>query len=369
MSGHGLPYAPPSGTDLDRQTDSALSSQPVVEEPGPETEKPAGRSPSAASLVVAASVAGIIALSLWYAVRPQPLLVQGEADARRVDIAGRVDGRVGARPIERGSNVRAGQLLVAIDNPQLLTRLKEAEAARAVAAADLARILVGPRKEIVDARRASVAAAGASLKLQQQNFERTRDLAEKGNASVQRLDEATAALEVAQRSLQQARASLDEALAGATIEERAVAEASVRRAEATIATLRAQADELSVKAPVSAQVYQIGVEIGEYVTPGAPLLSLVDLSDVWLRFDLREDLAKRLKVGDNVKVRIPALNDREIAVQVKTIATRGEYAGWRATRATGDFDLRTFEVRAYPVENIPELRPGMSAYVDLRARS
>ena len=98
--------------------------------------------------------------------------------------------------------------------------------------------------------------------------------------------------------------------------------------------------------------------------PGVPLLSLVDLGDIWLRFDLREDLVKGLKVGDRFDVRIPALGDQPVTVEVRTIATRGEYAGWRATRATGDFDLRTFEVRAYPVEKIAELRPGMSAYAD-----
>jgi len=98
------------------------------------------------------------------------------------------------------------------------------------------------------------------------------------------------------------------------------------------------------------------------------LLSLVDLSDVWLRFDLREDLVKGLKVGDRFEVRAPALGDKPITVAVRTIATRGEYAGWRATRATGDFDLRTFEVRAYPVDPVPELRPGMSVYADWKKR-
>ena len=95
-----------------------------------------------------------------------------------------------------------------------------------------------------------------------------------------------------------------------------------------------------------------------------PLLSLVDLGDVWVRFDLREDLVKGLKVGDRFQARVPALGGRLIGVEIRTIATRGEYAGWRATRATGDFDLRTFEVRAYPVDRVPELRPGMSTYVD-----
>lgn len=329
---------------------------------------PAVRSALPAALIVAVAVATIVGLSLWYLVQPQPLLVQGEANATRIDIAARVDGRVNRRPAERGDNVTAGQVLVEIDNPELLTKLKEAEAAKAVAAADLACIEVGTRAEVVKQRRAAVASGDANLKLQQQTYDRTKQLTERGFSSVQKLDEVTASLDVAQRGLEQAKLALQEAVAGATAEERAVARAAVAKAAAAIVTLQAQVAELTVRAPAAAQVYQIGVEPGEYVSPGVPLLSLVDLGDVWLRFDLREDLVKGLKAGDRFQVRIPGLGDRQITVAVRTIATRGEYAGWRATRATGDFDLRTFEVRAYPVEALPALRPGMSAYADLAGR-
>jgi HlyD family secretion protein len=88
------------------------------------------------------------------------------------------------------------------------------------------------------------------------------------------------------------------------------------------------------------------------------------MNDIWLGFDLREDLIKGVKLGDRFEVRIPALGDRQIPVEIKLIAAKGEYAGWRATRATGDFDLRTFAIRAYPVQPVPGLRPGMSAYAD-----
>jgi HlyD family secretion protein len=305
----------------------------------------------------------IVGLSLWYLVQPQPLLVQGEADAKRIDIAARVDGRVGERPVSRGDNVAAGQILVEIDNPQILSKLKEAEAQKVVAVADLARIDVGVRKEVVAQRKAEIASAEANLTLAQQTYDRNNELNTKGVASMQALNEATASLDVARRSLEQAKLAYDEAVAGYTKEERGVAQATVDKAEAAVATLNTQVDEMTVKAPVGAQVYQIGAELGEYVSPGVPLLSLVDLSDVWLSFDLREDLVKDLKVGDKLQVRIPALGDRLVPIEVKTIASRGEYSGWRATRATGDFDLRTFEVRAYPTEKIPELRPGMSAYL------
>jgi len=353
--------------DTSRDSLSISSDQTdALREPTP-TQLAAAEPPKAskaAAIIVAFSVLAIVGLSLWYLVQPQPLLVQGEADATRIDIAARVDGRVGQRPVSRGNNIAAQQLLVAIDNPELLMNLHEAEAARAVALADLARIEVGTRAEDIAERKAAVASAEASLTLDQQTYDRVKQVTAGGFEPKAKLDEATASLDVARRTLEQAKLAYQEAVAGYTAEERGVAKAAVAKAEAAIATLQAQVNELTVKAPIAGQVYQIGVELGEYVSPGVPLLSLVDLNDIWLRFDLREDLVKDLKVGDRFTARIPALGDTPITVEVRTIATRGEYAGWRATRATGDFDLRTFEVRAYPIEKLPNLRPGMSAYAD-----
>ncbi len=306
---------------------------------------------------------GIVGLSLWYLIQPQPLLVQGEADATRIDIAARVDGRVAKRPVERGDDVTAGQVLFEIDNPELLTKLHQAEAALAVASADLAHVLAGTRAEDIAQRKAAEDSAAAQLTLAQQTYDRVKELASSGNAPLQRLDEATNSLHVAQHAADEAKFAHQEAINGATKEERQIAQTNVTKAQSSIDTIRAQVDELVVKAPIAAQVYQIGAELGEYVSPGVPLLSLVNLGDVWLRFDLREDLVKRISVGQEVTMRAPALGDREIKAKIRVIADKGEYASWRATRATGDFDLRTFEVRAYPSPPIPELRPGMSVYV------
>ena len=341
---------------------SMSRSRPLEEVPLP--LGPVPKTPRAAAIIVTLSVAGIVGLSLWYLALPQPLLVQGEVDATRIDIAARVDGRVELRPVSRGQNVGAGNLLVAIDNPELLMQLREAQAAKAVAAAELARIQVGTRSEVVAQRKAAVAAAEASMTLAQQTYNRVKKVSQGGYESIAKLDEATASLDVSAHTLDQAKFAYDEAMNGFTREEHGVAEAAVAKADAAVSSLQSQIDELTVKAPVGSQVYQISAERGEYVSPGVPLLTLVDLSDIWFRFDLREDLVKGLKVGDRFTVTVPALADASVPVQVRTIATRGEYANWRATRATGDFDLRTFEVRAYAVDKVPGLRPGMSAYTD-----
>lgn len=328
----------------------------------PHKRPPSGIGPA---LVATAFIATIVGSTVWYLSQPVPVLVQGEADATRVDIAARADGKVASRPVNRGDQVKPGQVLFTIENAELLAKLQEARASLDVAKANLANILAGTRAEVVAQRKAAMDGAASDFMLAQQTFNRTKELAASGNTSIQHLDEATNSLRVAQLGLEQAKSAYEQAVAGYTPQERAIAVASVAAGEASVRTIAAQVDEMTVKAPIGGEIYQIGSEIGEYVAPGVPLLSIVDLSDVWLQFDLREDLVKRLKVGDRVTLRVPALRDRSITAIVKLIAARGEYAGWRATRATGDFDLRTFQVRAYPVTPVPELRPGMSVYADV----
>ena len=313
-------------------------------------------------------IASIASLSIWYLVRPVPLLVQGEVDATRLDIAARVDGRVGEIPVVRGQNVAAGAVLVKIDNPETIAKRAQSIAAKTVAEAQLANVRAGTRAEVIAARKAAVERAEASVVLAQKTFERTRQLAEHDNAPLARLDQATDSLHESQRALDQAKSAHEQAVNGYTREEHQIAEANVVKAAADIEAVQSIIDQMTVYAPVASQVYQRNVEPGEYVSPGVPLVTLIDLNDLWIHFDLREDLVKTLKVGDRFAVRIPALADRRLTVEVKLIATKGEYASWRATRSTGDFDLRTFSIRAYPVDKVPELRPGMSAYLDWRTR-
>jgi HlyD family secretion protein len=338
------------------------------ETPPKEREAPPKSTARVPSIIVATVAAAVIVLSLYYLLRPEPLLVQGEVDATRLDIAARVDGRVKEIPVERGQNVPAGAVLVRIDNPETLAKHGQMTAAKAVADAQLANVLVGTRAEVVAARKAALERAQAAQVLAQKTFDRVQTLTGQGNAPQARLDQVTDNLHESERAVDQAKSAYDQAVNGYTREEREIARVNVEKAKADIQAVQSIIDQMTVYAPVATQIYQRNVEPGEYVSPGVPLVTLIDLADVWVHFDLREDLVKTLKVGDRFDVRIPALGDRSVTVEVKLIATKGEYASWRATRATGDFDLRTFSIRAYPVTPVPELRPGMSAYLDWRSR-
>ncbi|MEX2743603.1 HlyD family secretion protein [Rhizobium mongolense] len=306
-----------------------------------------------------AVVIGLAAL-LWFATRPPPLIVQGEVSANRVDISPRVSGRIVKLNADVGVNVQGGAVIAVLESPQLIAGLHMAEAALAVAEADLVRVN-STRPETIAARKAELAAADADVTLYQEDFDRQAKLITTGASSQSRVDETTRNLEAAIRKRESAEANLDLAVAGASKEEKALAATQVERARSSLKQQQVDISELTIHAPISGQVTTRVAELGENFSAGAPLFSLIDLENPWFTFNLREDLLKGLKVGDGFDVTVPATGNAKIPVKVTTINAQGQYATWRATRATGDFDLRTFEVRANPVNPVPGLRPGMSA--------
>ncbi|MGO9358601.1 MAG: HlyD family secretion protein [Xanthobacteraceae bacterium] len=303
-----------------------------------------------------------IAVAFWLAIRPQPLIVQGEVEATRVDLAPRVTGRVEQLNADVGDTAKAGKVVVKLGSPQLLASLVSAEAALLVAKADRARVY-STRREIIDERKAQLERAEADIVLAKQIYDRQAQLVQEGHSPQQRMDEATNKLDAANRARDAAQANLELARRGSSDEEKALADARVKQAEATLEQTRTDVTELTIRAPVNGEVTTRVAELGVLFSPGAQLLSMIDLSDVWLTFNLREDLLAGLKVGDTFDVRVPAMANKIVTVHVTAINAQGQYANWRATKATGDFDLRTFEVRAKPVTPAEGLRPGMSGIV------
>ena len=310
----------------------------------------------------------MIGLSVWYLSRREPLVIQGEVQSRTFDIAARVDGRIGQIAVSRSQDVPQGAPLIRIENPELLAKELQREAMLRVAEAELARVRAGFRAETIAVRKAEIDRATADMTPAQKTFDRTRQLVITHDAPQSQFDKDSAALTLAERRLDQARFAYNEAVAGFTREDLGIALAKVETAKADVDTLKALVDQMVVVAPAKSQVFHIPVEDGEFVLPGVPLISLVDLGDMWVQFDLREDLLRDLKPGSTIDVRVPALGDRVVTLEVRVIGTKGEYTGWRATRASGDFDLRTFEIRAYPTQLVPGLRPGMSVYTDWAER-
>ena len=334
----------------------------------PPSTPTSSRAPAPAVVIVAVLFVAMIGLSIWYFSRTEPLVIQGEVQSRTFDMAARVDGRVADIAVVRSQNVKQGAPLIRIDNPELLAKERESEAALRVAEAELARVRAGFRAETIAVRKAEVDRANADLVLAQKTFDRTRQLVASHDSPQSQYDKDAAALTLAERTLDQAHFSYNEAVSGFTREDLGIALAKIETATADVQTLKSLVDQMVVIAPADSQVFRIPIEDGEVVLPGVPLITLVDLNDMWVQFDLREDLLRDLKVGSTIDVRVPALGDRVMPLVVRVIGAKGEYTGWRATRSSGDFDLRTFQVRAYPAQPVEGLRPGMSVYADWSQR-
>jgi HlyD family secretion protein len=310
--------------------------------------------------IVGIGAPSALCVLLWFATRPPPLTVQGEVSADRVDISPRVSGRVLKLNADVGDMVQKGAVIAELESPQLSTALLAAHAALAVSKADLDRVN-STRPETIAARKAEVAAAQADIVLAQETYDRQSHLVQTGNSPQAKVDVSTRDLEAAIRKKESAEANLQLAVTGASPEERALAAAQVKQAEATLSQRDADVSELVIKSPIDGQVTTRVAELGENFSAGAPMFSLIDLRSLWFTFNLREDLLAGLKTGDQFEVTVPAFASKRIPVRVTMINVQGQYATWRATRATGDFDLRTFEVRAVPTEPVDGLRPGMSA--------
>ncbi len=145
-------------------------------------------------------------------------------------------------------------------------------------------------------------------------------------------------------------------------EEREMTETD-RQAAGAVSEVEAYLEETRLVAPIDGEVVECIVDPGEIVSAGYPIITLVDLDDTWVTFNIREDRLAHVRMGDGLIARIPALGNREVELEVSYISPLGDFATWRATQASGDFDLKTFEVRARPIQPVPELRPGMSAIV------
>ncbi|ARX09148.1 TPA: efflux RND transporter periplasmic adaptor subunit [Proteus mirabilis] len=303
----------------------------------------------------------LIALAVLFRAHNQYLLLQGEVDAPEVIVASKAKGRVIERHIERGDDVKAGQLMITLDSPELNAQVAALEAAKAQAQAQLDLSIHGTREESIRNLQAILSQAQAQATNATKDYQRLSAVANKGYVSANELDSARSRRDVAVQQAKAAQAELDEAKNGDRIELREKYRAALQQAEQQLIELKVQQQDLQVKAPVDGEVGPIPAEVGELFNANSPLATLIRLPEAYFVYNLREDILADIRKGDRITITVPALGNKEVEAEVRYIAPMGDYATKRATRATGDFDLKTFEVRLYPTSQIEGLRPGMSA--------
>ncbi len=317
-------------------------------------------------LLSAAAVACLVVLGVgfWMGTHPTEEPLYGVMQAKTVDVAAKVTGRVETLPVHEGDTVSAGQLLMTLDIPEVEAKLKEVEALKSAASARQSLVDEGARPQEIRAAKAQMQRAQAGQELAQKTFNRVHALYREGLISKQKHDEALAQKKSADELLAAAKEQYDIALTGARTQEKQAATALTAQATGGVEQVESLVKEKNVTSPIASEISRIYVEIGEVAAAGLPLATLVDLSDQWAVFNIREDDMPKITKGAVLSAEIPALNAKNVQFKVYFINPRGDYATWRATRQSSGYDLRTFEVRARPVQPVSDLRPGMSVIVN-----
>lgn len=319
------------------------------------------------TLLCGAIAAAVLFLWVGYEhfLPPSPMIIQGEAEATQISIASKIAGRIEDISVREGERVTRGQHLVTVASPELQARLRQARAAVKVARATQDKADHGTREEEIRAALHVWEKAQTARELARTTLDRIEQLYRDGVVPAQKRDEARAQWNSALKTEQAARATYDKALAGARQEDRDQAAALTEKAMAALAEVRSLLSETRLTSPIDGEITDIIADPGELIGPGSPVIRVVDRSRPWITFNLREDLLQTIRQGTILDATVPALGSDVVTLEVYHIAALGDFATWHATKASGDFDLKTFEVRARPLHRIEGLRPGMSVVVPL----
>lgn len=302
-------------------------------------------------------VAGL-AVAGFIFIKPEPDFVQGQADSTEVRISGKLPGRIVEIFVEEGQHVRQGDTLVHIHSSLADARKAQAQAAVAAAQATNAKVDAGTRSQIIQSAYEVWQQAQAAQGIAKKTYDRMEKLFSEGVVSAQKRDEAKAAFDAAAAGTQAAKSQYDLALAGPQKEDKEASSAMVQVARGGVQEVNAMLEDSYLLAPCDGEITVIYPHVSELIATGAPIMEL-QTDNHWAVFNVRENLLKTIRNGSEVKVRIPAL-EKDTVMRVFYIRDLGSYANWQATKATGDFDARTFEVKMRPAHPIEGLRPGMS---------
>lgn len=311
-------------------------------------------------LIAIVVVTLLLAIIGFVFMREPDEIIEGQADATSVRISGKLPGRVVELMVSEGDMVKAGDTLVHIHSSLAEAKLMQAEAMENVAAAQNQKVDAGTRSQIIQAAAELVAQARAGATITRKTYDRMQRLFEQGVVSEQKRDEAKAAYDDAVAAQQAAESQLSLARSGAQKEDKESAAALVTAARGGVAEVESMLEDQYLTAPCDGQIDQIYPQPGELVSLGAPIMSLLKIDDKWVTFNVREELLSQMKLGDSITVEIPALDRMSAKARIYYVRDMGSYATWRATKATGDWDSRTFEVKARTTDQIPDLRPGMT---------
>ncbi len=308
---------------------------------------------------VVLAVAILAIIGFLFINKPAEIL-QGQAEATSVRVSGKLPGRVTEFFVKEGDMVHKGDTLVHIHSSLVEAKLEQARAMETAAQAVDRKVDAGTRKQIIQSAYDVWQQAQAAVGITRKTYDRMQNLYSEGVMSEQKRDEAKAAYDAAVAGAAAAKSQYELAREGAQSEDKAQAAAMVTVAKGGVSEVEAILEDQYLTAPCDGQIDVIFPEVGELVSLGAPIMNVLRIDDKWVTFNVREDKLRDLTMGKEITVKIPALGMKEVKAKIYYVRDLGSYATWHATKTTGDWDSKTFEIKARPEKDVPDLRPGMT---------
>ena len=304
----------------------------------------------------------IVALIGYLALDRDPDVIQGQVEVTEYRVSSKVPGRILELRVKEGDYVKAGDTLAIIDAPEVRAKMEQAQSAQSAAAALELKAQNGARKEQIQGAYSVLQQAKAGFEIAEKSYNRIQRLYDEGVMSAQKRDEVYANYKAMEAQMKAAQSQYDMAVNGARMEDKLAAAAQVGRAKGAVNEVTSYIHETVQIAQKEGEVSDVYPKVGELVGTGSPIMSIAMMDDMWGTFNVREDQLDGMQVGSEFTVFVPAFN-KDVKMKVYFMKDQGSYAVWKATKANGQYDLKTFEVKARPVEKIEGLRPGMSLII------
>ena len=309
-----------------------------------------------------AAVIVIVAVIGFFAFGRDPELIQGQVEVSEYRVSSKVPGRILEIRVKEGDFVKAGDTLAILDAPEVRAKMEQARSAEDAASALELKAQNGAREEQIRGAYNVLQQAKAGDEIAEKSYNRVQRLFDEGVMSAQKRDEAYASYKALEAQMKAAQSQYDMAVNGARREDKMAAAAQVGRARGAVQEVTSYIHETVQIAQMDGEVMDIYPKLGELVGTGSPIMSIAVMKDLWGTFNVREDQLNGLEIGKTFTAFVPAFN-KEIQMKVYYMKDQGSYAVWKATKANGQYDLKTFEVKARPVEKMEGLRPGMSLII------
>ena len=308
------------------------------------------------------AVVVIVALIGFFALGRDPEVMQGQVEVSEYRVSSKVPGRILELRVKEGDYVKVGDTLAIIDAPEVRAKMEQARGAEDAASALEQKAQNGAREEQIRGAFQVLQQAKAGLEIAEKSYKRIQRLFDEGVVSAQKRDEVYAQYKAMEAQCKAAQSQYDMAVNGARREDKLAAQAQVSRARGAVNEVHSYMNETVQTAQMEGEVSAVYPKVGELVGTGSPIMTISMMNDLWGTFNVREDQLDGMNVGTEFTAFVPAFN-KDIRMKVYYMKDQGSYAVWKATKANGRYDLKTFEVKARPMEKLEGLRPGMSLVV------